>query len=49
VLDWAARARAEVETWPRVKGLGLTPSARRTIEEMPAQGERDLAGLRSRA
>jgi PadR family transcriptional regulator AphA len=42
LLDWAARARAEVEAWPATAELGMTPNARRMIEATLAQGERDL-------
>jgi hypothetical protein len=41
--DWAARARAEVAAWPTTKGLGMTPSARRALQQTLASGERDLA------
>lgn len=40
--DWAARARAEVAAWPTTKGLGMTPSARRALQQALARGERDL-------
>jgi PadR family transcriptional regulator, regulatory protein AphA len=42
--DWAARARAEIDTWPTTAGLGMTPSARRMLEQTIARGERDLGG-----
>ena len=43
--DWAARARAEVESWPTTEGLGMTPDARRMLQEILARGERDLARI----
>ena len=42
--DWAARARAEVDTWPTTAGLGLTPGARRMLRHTIARGEHDLGG-----
>lgn len=42
LLDWAARARAEIEDWPTTAGLGLTSSARQMIEAMLERGRRDL-------
>jgi DNA-binding PadR family transcriptional regulator len=46
--DWAARARAEVDAWPTTKGLGMTDSARRMLEQTLARGERDLAATEGR-
>ncbi|MGN6175512.1 MAG: PadR family transcriptional regulator [Streptosporangiaceae bacterium] len=42
LLDWAARARAEVGTWPTTTGLGMTASARLMLQQTLARGERDL-------
>jgi PadR family transcriptional regulator, regulatory protein AphA len=40
--DWTARARAEVDAWPTTKGLGMTESVRRMLQQTLARGERDL-------
>jgi hypothetical protein len=40
--DWAELARAEVDAWPTTKGLGMTETARRMLQQTLAQAERDL-------
>jgi len=42
LLDWAARARTEVDSWPTTTGLGMTASDRRMLSQTLARGERDL-------
>jgi DNA-binding PadR family transcriptional regulator len=49
LLGWAARARAEVESWPDTAGQGMTTEARRMIEETLQRGERDLRRAGSQA
>jgi PadR family transcriptional regulator, regulatory protein AphA len=40
--DWATWARTEVDNWPTTTGLGMTPGARRMLQQTLARGEHDL-------
>ena len=42
LLDWARRARTDIEAWSTTDGLGMTPTARQMIEQTLDRGRRDL-------
>jgi len=45
LLDWARRARTEVEAWPTTDGLGMTQKSREMIQQTLERGRSDLEVL----
>jgi PadR family transcriptional regulator, regulatory protein AphA len=45
VEGWAEEADAEIESWPRTKGLGATPATRRRLQDLIERSRRLLARI----